>query len=73
MIPRAMMGLRPVVFVPRTLVRTWGTRPVLQRHWKHMQRSLARVATVAACYLLERRTKTMFFECFHLITHPYAS
>jgi hypothetical protein len=29
MIPGVMMGLRPVVFVPRTLVRTWGTRPVL--------------------------------------------
>ena len=22
------MGLRPVVFVPGTLVRTWGTRPI---------------------------------------------
>jgi hypothetical protein len=23
----AIMGLRPVFFVPGTLVRTWGTRP----------------------------------------------
>jgi hypothetical protein len=22
------LGLRPVVFVPGTLVRTWGTRPI---------------------------------------------
>jgi hypothetical protein len=57
MIPRAMMGLRPVVFVPRTLVRTWGTRPLLYRRWKLMRSSFARVATVfgfTSC-LVERR------------------
>jgi hypothetical protein len=25
----ALMGLRPVVFVPRTRWRTWGTRPFI--------------------------------------------
>jgi hypothetical protein len=28
---KAFVGLRPVVFVPRTLWRTWGTRPVSGR------------------------------------------
>jgi stage II sporulation protein D len=45
---RTMVGLRPIVFVPRTLVRTWGTRRFPRRIGALFTLLLLRQLTLAA-------------------------